>query len=185
VSTGADKSRSKARRARRPLSAQSKEPAVAEPLRSHRPSRALHEVLERADLLSEADLLDLYEPLVSELDGQPLGEARRDERLRRRAEALRALQSVRDELGLADGERLTVEIVTRKGGLGGASDARDRYRPTAPSKRWAGVRGCGRPADYMPTRPQGAVCSPSWLGFSASPAGTGVGIGSAPDEPAF
>lgn len=185
MSTGADKSRSKARRARRPLSAQSKEPAVAGPLRSHRPSRALHEVLERTDLLSEADLLDLYEPLVSELDGQPLGEARRDQRLRRRAEALRALQSVRDELGLADGERLTAEIVTRKGGLGGASDARDRYRPTAPSKRWAGVRGCGRPADYMPTPAAGGRVQPVVVGLLGLAGGTGVGIGSAPDEPAF
>jgi predicted DNA-binding transcriptional regulator AlpA len=75
-----------------------------------RPSRALRDVLERADRLSEADLLHLYERLVAELEGQPLGEARREGRLRRRVEALRALQSVRDELGLADGERLTAKV---------------------------------------------------------------------------
>jgi len=71
------------------------------------PSGALRDVLERADLLPEAELLDLYERLAAELEGQPVGEGRRDRRLRERADALRALRSARDELGLADDQPLT------------------------------------------------------------------------------
>ncbi|WP_445151156.1 hypothetical protein [Baekduia sp. Peel2402] len=65
-------------------------------------------MLERADRLSEADLLDLYGRLVAELEGVPIGQTRADRRLQARVDALRALASVRDELGLRTDERLTV-----------------------------------------------------------------------------
>jgi len=64
-------------------------------------------VLARAAQLPEAELLQLYEHLGVALAGQPIGEPRRDRRLRERTHALRTLAAVRAHLELADGERLT------------------------------------------------------------------------------